>query len=129
MKNASHSEAQANNSNPTLSVVTGSSWDACSENSLAVDGLDAIPYETLEASGIPRDVADQLNYRNATAADVQEVLGYPIPGCWIVTYTNPDGTPVMVDGKPFARVRQPDGSTPKYLTRLRVQAIGSTFRR
>jgi|GEM_PF-5228223 len=117
MKNASHSEAQANNSTPILSVLAGSSWDACDENSLAVDGLDAIPYETLEESGIPRHVADQLNYRNATPTDVEEVLTYPISGCWIVTYTNLDGTTVMVDGKPFARVRQPDGCKPKYLTR------------
>ena len=117
MKNASEREAQANNSVPMLSAPAGSHWDACSENSLAVDGLDAIPYETLEASGIPRDVADRLNYRNATAVDVEEVLGYPVPGCWTVAYTNHDGTPVMVDGKPFARVRQPDGSEPKYLTR------------
>ena len=58
MKNASHSEAQANNSTPILSAIVGSSWDACDENSLAVDGLDAIPYETLEASGIPRDPED-----------------------------------------------------------------------
>ena len=85
MKNASHSEAQANNSTPILSVLAGSSWDACDENSLAVDGLDAIPYETLEESGIPRHVADQLNYRNATPTDVEEVLTYPISGCWIVT--------------------------------------------
>ena len=115
MKNASHSEAQAINSTPSLSAPAGSSWDACSE-SLAVDGLEAIPYETLEESGIPRDVADKLNYRNATPTDVEEVLGYPISGCWTVAYTNPDGSPVMVDGKPFARVRQPDGSKPKYLT-------------
>ena len=76
MKMPPEGEAQANNSTPILSAVAGSHWDACSENSLAVDGLDAIPYETLEASGIPRDVADKLNYRNLTPADVEDALGY-----------------------------------------------------
>ena len=60
MKMPPGGEAQANNSDPILSALAGSHWDACSENSLAVDGLDAIPYETLEASGIPRDVAEKL---------------------------------------------------------------------
>ncbi len=100
MKMPPEGEAQANNSDPNLSAPAGSSWDACSE-SLAVDGVEAIPYEQLQESGIPRDVADRLNYRNATAADVEEVLGYPISGCWIVAYANPDGTPVTVDGKPL----------------------------
>ena len=117
MKKPPEGEAQANNSDPTLPVLAGSHWDACSENSLAVDGLAAIPYETLEASGIPRDVADRLNYRNLTPADVEDALGYPMSGCWGIKYTNPDGSDVLVDGKPFIRVRRPDGSTPKYLTR------------
>ena len=88
MKNASHGEALANNSTPILSALAGSHWDASSENSLAVDGLDPIPYETLEASGIPRDVADRLNYRNLTPADVEDALGYPMSGCWGIKYTN-----------------------------------------
>ena len=110
-------EALANISNPILSADAGSHWDASSENSLAVDGLDAIPYETLENSGIPRDVADNLNYRNLTSVDVEDALGYPMPGCWGITYTNPDGSTVMVDGKPFVRVRCPEGVKPKYRTR------------
>ena len=117
MKNASHSEAQANNSTPILSAIVGSSWDACDENSLAVDGLDAIPYETLEASGIPRHVADQLNYRNLTPVDVEDALGYSMSDCWGIKYTNPDGSDVLVDGKPFIRVRCPDGVKGKYRTR------------
>ena len=91
MKKPPEGEAQANNSDPTLPVLAGSHWDACSENSLAVDGLAAIPYETLEASGIPRDVADRLNYRNLTPADVEDALGYH-PWMPDITYTNPDGT-------------------------------------
>ena len=87
MKMPSEGEAKANNSDPNLSALAGSSWDACSE-SLAVDGLEAIPYEQLQESCILRDVADRLNYRNATAADFEKVLGYPIPGCWIVAYAN-----------------------------------------
>ena len=98
MKMPPGEEAQANNSDTILSALAGSHWDACSENSLAVDGLDAIPYPTLEASGIPRDVAEKLNYRNLTPVDVEDALGYPMPGCWGVTYTNPDGSTVMVDG-------------------------------
>jgi len=117
MKMPPEGEALANDSNPTLSALAGSHWDASSENSLAVDGLDAIPYETLEASGIPRDVADRLNYRNLTPADVEDALGYPMSGCWGFTYTNPDGSDVLVDGKPFVRVRCPDGIKPKYRTR------------
>ena len=58
MKMPPEREALANNPTPILSALAGCHWDASSENSLAVDGLDAIPYETLEASGIPRDVAD-----------------------------------------------------------------------
>ena len=80
MKKPPEGEAQANKSNPTLSALAGSHWDACSENSLVVDGLEAIPYETLEASGIPRDVADKLNYRNLTPADVEDALGYSMAG-------------------------------------------------
>ena len=117
MKNASHSEAQANIYTPILSAIAGSSWDACDENSLGVDGLDPIPYETLEASGIPRDVADRLNYRNLTPADVEFALGYPMTGCWGIKYTNPGGSDVLVDGKPFVRVRCPEGVKPKYRTR------------
>lgn len=117
MKMPPEGEALANNSTSILSALAGSHWDASSENSLAVDGLDAIPYETLETSGIPRDVADKLNYRNLTPADVEDALGYPMPGCWGVTYTNPDGSTVMVDGKPFIRVRCPDGVKAKYRTR------------
>ena len=45
MKKPPEGEAQANNSDPTLPVLAGSHWDACSEISLAVDGLAAIPYE------------------------------------------------------------------------------------
>ena len=117
MKMPPGGEAQANNSDPILSALAGSHWDACSENSLAVDGLDAIPYPTLEASGIPRDVAEKLNYRNLTPVDVEDALGYPMPGCWGVTYTNPDGSTVMVDDAPFVRVRCPEGVKPKYRTR------------
>ena len=110
MKNASGQEAQAFKSSPTsLSESSGSNWDVCSENSLAIDGRGAIPYETLAASGIPKDVADQLNYRNLEPSEVQEILGYPISGCWGVKYTNPDGSDTIVDGKPFVRVRRPDG--------------------
>ena len=58
MKMPPEGEAQANNSDPNLSAPAGSSWDACSE-SLAVDGREAIPYEQLQESGIPRDVADR----------------------------------------------------------------------
>ena len=110
-------EALAKKSIPILSAPAGSHWDASSDNSLAVDSLEAIPYPTLEASGIPRDVADKLNYRNLTPFDVEDALGYPMPGCWGVTYTNPDGSTVMVDGAPFVRVRCPDGVKPKYRTR------------
>ena len=98
-------------------TIAGSQWDACSDNNLAVDGIDGIPYETLEASGIPRDIADQLNYRNLTPADVEDALGYPMTGCWGIKYTNPDGSDVLVDGKPFVRVRCPEGVKPKYRTR------------
>ena len=53
MKNASGAEAQTFKSSPaSLSVSAGSNWDVCSENSLAIDGRGAIPYETLAASGI-----------------------------------------------------------------------------
>ena len=117
MKMPPGGEAQANNSDPILSALAGSHWDACSENSLAVDGLDAVPYPTLEASGIPRDVAEKLNYRNLTPVDVEDALGYPMPGCWGVTYTNPDGSTVMVEDAPFVRVRCPEGVKPKYRTR------------
>lgn len=117
MKMPPEGEALAKKSTPILSALAGSHWDASSENSLAVDGLEAIPYETLEASGIPRDVAEKLNYRNLTPVDVEDALGYPMPGCWGVTYTNPDGSTVLVDGKPFVRVRCPDGIKPKYRTR------------
>ncbi len=78
MKNASGREAQAFKSSPTsLSESSGSNWDVCSENSLAIDGRGAIPYETLAASGIPKDVADRLNYRNFEPSDVEAILGYP----------------------------------------------------
>lgn len=117
MKMPPEGEALANDSNPIVSALAGSHWNASSDNSLAVDGLDAIPYETLEDSGIPRDVADQLNYRNLTPADVEDALGYEMPGCWGITYTNPDGSNVLVDGKPFVRVRCPEGVKPKYRTR------------
>ena len=117
MKSASGAEAQAFKSSPaSSSVSSGSNWDVCSENSLAIDGRGAIPYETLAASGIPKDVADQLNYRNLEPSEVQEILGHPISGCWGVKYTNADGSDTLVDGVPFARVRRPDGSEPKYLT-------------
>ena len=108
MKNASRAEAHAFKSSPAiLSVSSGSNWDVCSENSLAIDGRGAIPYETLAASGIPKDVADQLNYRNLEPSDVQEILGYPMSGCWGVNYTNSDGSDTLVDGKPFVRVSRP----------------------
>jgi len=71
MKMPPGGEALANTSDPILSAHAGSHWDASSENCLAVDGLDAIPYETLENSGIPRDVADKLNYRNLNPVDVE----------------------------------------------------------
>ena len=117
MKNASGREAQAFKSSPTsLSESSGSNWDVCSENSLAIDGRGAIPYETLAASGIPKDVADRLNYRNLEPSDVEAILGYPQTDCWGIKYLNADGSDVLVDGTPFVRIRRPNGSEPKYLT-------------
>lgn len=96
--------------------VSASSWDVCDGDDLALEGRDPIPYDTLVASGIPKDVADQLNYKNLTPDDVDEILGFRRQGCWGVKYTNPDGTDVLCDGEPFWRVRLPDGSKPKYLS-------------
>ena len=96
--------------------VSASSWDVCDGDDLALEGRDPIPYDTLLASGIPKGVADQLNYKNLTPDDVEAILGFRRQGCWGVKYTNPDGTDVVCDGEPFWRVRLPDGSKPKYLS-------------
>ena len=98
-ENASRGEGTDEKSQPKSIGACRYSWDSCSENSLAADGLDAIPYETLEASGIARDVADKLNYRNLTPADVEDALDYSMTGCWRDKYTSPDGSDVLVDGR------------------------------
>ena len=77
--------------------------------------------QELLASGLPREVHEQLDYKTVTAKEAQQLVGFNKPG-WVVLMRDANGKPFNHKGKPFYRfkpdepIADKNGKPAKYLT-------------